>query len=126
MLCLFSKLVKIPDVGAIAVEKLESAAQRALFALQAFCAELGIMDIQLRCRLYDAVVKPVLLYGCEVWMPLVSESSLEELERVHLSWSCAGCWMCPARPLLSICMLRRADFHTQNPGGSRASSTCVT
>ena len=69
-----------------AVESLESAAQRALFALQARCTELGIMDIQLRCRLYDAVVKPVLSYGCEVWMPLVSESSLEELERVHLSF----------------------------------------
>ena len=49
-----------------AVESLKSAAQRALFALQARCAELGIMDIQLRCRLYDALVKPVLSYGCEV------------------------------------------------------------
>ena len=56
-----------------AVESLKSAAQRALFALQARCAELGIMDTQLRCKLYDAVVKPVLSYGCEVWMPLVSE-----------------------------------------------------
>ena len=44
------------------------------------------MGIQLRCRLYDAVVKPVLSYGCEFWMPLVSESSLEELERVHLNF----------------------------------------
>ena len=44
------------------------------------------MDNQLRCKLYDAVVKPVLSYGCEVWVPLVSESSLEELERVHLSF----------------------------------------
>ena len=70
----------------IALLSLKSAAQRALFALQARCAELNIMDIQLRCTLYDAVVKPVLSYGCEVWMPLVSESSLEELERVHLSF----------------------------------------
>ena len=69
-----------------AIESLKSAAQRALFALQARCAELGIMDVQLRCRLNDAVVKPVLSYGCEVWMPLVSESSLKELERVHLSF----------------------------------------
>ena len=69
-----------------AVESLKSAAQRALFALQARCAELGIVDTQLRFKLYDAVVKPVLSYGCEVWVPLVSDSSLEELERVHLSF----------------------------------------
>ena len=69
-----------------AVESLKSAAQRALFALQARCAELGIGDTQLRCKLYDAVFKPVLSYGCEVWVPLVSDTSLEELERVHLSF----------------------------------------
>ena len=69
-----------------AVESRKSAAQRALFALQARCAELGIVDTQLRCKLYDAVVKPVLSYGCEVWVPLVSDTSLEELERVHLSF----------------------------------------
>ena len=69
-----------------AVESLKSGAQRALFALQARCAELGIVDTQLRCKLYDAVVKPVLSYGCEVWVPLVSDTSLEELERVHLSF----------------------------------------
>ena len=51
-----------------AVESLKSAAQRALFALQARCAELGIVDTQLRCKLYDAVVKPVLSYGCEVYL----------------------------------------------------------
>ena len=40
----------------------------------------------LSCKLYHAVVKPVLSYGCEVWGPLVSDSSLEELKRVHLSF----------------------------------------
>ena len=69
-----------------AVESLKSAAQRALFALQARCAELGIVNTRLRCKLYNAVVKPVLSYGCEVWVPLVSDTSLEELERVHLSF----------------------------------------
>ena len=69
-----------------AVESLKSAAQRALFALQARCAELGIVDTQLRWKLYDAVVKPVLSYGCEVWVSLVSDTSLPELERVHLSF----------------------------------------
>ena len=69
-----------------AAESLKSAAQRALFALEARCAEMGITDPRLRCRLYDAVVKPVLSYGCEVWMPLISSSSLAELEKVHLSF----------------------------------------
>ena len=45
-----------------------------------------MLCIRLRCRLYDAVVKPVLSYGCEVWMPLISSSSLDELEKVHLSF----------------------------------------
>ena len=49
-------------------------AQRALFALEARCAEMGITDPRLRCRLYDAVVKPVHSYGCEVWMRLISSS----------------------------------------------------
>ena len=69
-----------------AVESLQSAAQQALFAMQARCAKLGIVNTQLRCKLYDAVVKPVLSDGCEVWVPLVSDCSLEELERVHLKW----------------------------------------
>ena len=69
-----------------AVERLKSAAQRALSALQARCAESEIVDTQLRCKLYGAVIKPVLSYGCEVWVPLVSDTSLEELERVHLSF----------------------------------------
>ena len=56
---------------------------RAAYALQARCAELEIVDTQLRCKLYDAVVKPVLPYGCAVWVPLVSDSSLDEHERVH-------------------------------------------
>ena len=38
------------------------------------------MNTQIRCRLDNAIVE-----GCEVWVPLVSENSLEELERVHLS-----------------------------------------
>ena len=38
-----------------AIESLQIAAQRALFALQARCAELGILDPKLKCKLYDAL-----------------------------------------------------------------------
>lgn len=31
------------------------------------CAELGIKDINLICRLFDTLVAPVLSYGCEIW-----------------------------------------------------------
>jgi len=30
-------------------------------------AELRIFDLTLQCQLFDALVKPVLSYGCEVW-----------------------------------------------------------
>ena len=108
-----------------AVESLKSAAQRALFALQARCAELGIVDTQLRCKLYDAVVKPVLSYGCEVWVPLVSDTSLEELVRVHLSF---------LRRILDVPRATAAKhlyaetgrLPHKTFGGSKASNICTT
>ena len=67
-------------------ESLQNAAQRALFALQAHRAELGILNPKLKCKLYDAVVKPVLSNGCEVWMPLISASGIHKLEKVQLNF----------------------------------------
>ena len=69
-----------------AVEGLRRAGQRAVFALHSRCAELGITDVRLRCRLYDAVVRPVLSYGCEVWAPLCAKAPLRALERIHLGF----------------------------------------
>ena len=108
-----------------AVESLKSAAQRALFALQARCAELGIVDTQLRCKLYDAVVKPVLSYGCEVWVPLVSDTSLEELERVHLSFLRRILDVPRATAAKHLCAETGRLPH-KTFGGSKASNICTT
>ena len=66
-----------------AIAELQTAGKRAVFALQRRCAELGIKDTRLICRLFDTLVLPVLSYGCEIWAPCASESSLGALERVH-------------------------------------------
>jgi len=55
-------------------------AKRAVFALRRKCAELRIFDPTLQCQLFDALVKLVLSYGCEVWSDHMAP---EQLEVVH-------------------------------------------
>ena len=71
-----------------AVVSLQNPAQRALSALQARCAKLSILDPKFKCKLYDAVVRPVLSYSCEVWMPLISASGLRRSSQIFS----AGSW----------------------------------
>ena len=55
------------------------------------CSELGIDNVGIKCRLFDALVRPVLCYGCEVWGPsilahgvTVAKSGFrEKLESLH-------------------------------------------
>ena len=35
--------------------------------MRCFDGELGIHNVQMQCRLFDTLVRPVLNYGCEVW-----------------------------------------------------------
>ena len=41
----------------------------ARFALSRRCYQLGINNVSLKLHLYDALVKPVINYGCELWGP---------------------------------------------------------
>lgn len=50
-----------------AATPLASSGSRALHALRRRCAELGISDPGLRCELFDALVRPVVSYGAEIW-----------------------------------------------------------
>ena len=49
-----------------AVEHLAAAGRRAVFALRRRCADLKINDPAIVCQLFDALVKPVISYGCEM------------------------------------------------------------
>jgi hypothetical protein len=49
------------------IQQLAMSRKKAVFAFRRRCAELRIFDPTLQCQLFDALVKLVLSYGCEVW-----------------------------------------------------------
>jgi hypothetical protein len=49
-----------------AVKHLAAANRRSLFALNRCCAELHIMDVKLRCDLFNTLVHSTVSYACEV------------------------------------------------------------
>jgi len=51
-----------------AIQQLAMSRKKAVFALQRRCAKLHIFDPALQCQLFDALVKLVLSYGCEIWL----------------------------------------------------------
>jgi sialic acid synthase SpsE len=64
-----------------ALEALRNQADRAMFALIGKCKKLCLpVDIQL--QLFDALVKPILLYGSEVW----GYENIILLERLQLKF----------------------------------------
>ena len=65
-----------------ATEKLAAAGNRALFAMQYRCSELGLNDTHLCCSLFSSLVQPVLSYSCEVWC-LERCSLLSQINIVH-------------------------------------------
>jgi hypothetical protein len=66
-----------------AVEHLAAAGQRMVFALRRCCTDLKINDPAIVCQLFDALFKPVLSYGCELW---VDEPATKSLEAIHRSF----------------------------------------
>jgi hypothetical protein len=68
-----------PNLGSV-VEHLVAASRRSLFALNRRYAELRIMDIKLRCDLFNTLVRSTTSYACEVW---VDSKKIEAIEIVY-------------------------------------------
>ena len=66
-----------------AVEQLAIAAQKAMFAMLSTCQQKHISQPEQKLKLFDALVRPVLSYACEVWAPIGGKAALEKLEQVH-------------------------------------------
>jgi hypothetical protein len=64
----------------MAVEHLIGASRHSLYALNCHCAELRIMDIKLRCNLFNMLVRFTTSYACEVW---VDSKKIEAIEVVY-------------------------------------------
>ena len=62
------------------------AAKRAMSGLHSRCQQLHIHDPIVKCKLSDALVKPILCYGCEAWSFGGNESALAELERTEIGF----------------------------------------
>ena len=67
-----------------AVEALAVAARKAMFCMFRRCTELGIVDIRLKCQLFDTLVSPILCYGCEIWGPQHLQDGWDILDKVHM------------------------------------------
>jgi hypothetical protein len=62
------------------VEHLVAMGRRSLFALNCCFAELCIMDVKLRCDLFNTLVHSIANYACEVW---VDSKKIEAIEVVY-------------------------------------------
>ena len=69
-----------------ALEHLCNTARKAVFGVHGRCHELHLQDPAAKCMLSDAVVRPILNYGCEVWAIIGGKTAIEQLERVQLSF----------------------------------------
>ncbi len=64
----------------IIVERLTATNKRSLFTLNRRCAELRIVDVKLRCDLFNTLVHSITSYACEVW---VDSKKIEAIEVVY-------------------------------------------
>jgi len=63
-----------------AMEHIVVANKRLLFTLKCHCAELRIMDVKLRCDLFNMLVHSTTSYACEIW---VESKKIEVIEVVY-------------------------------------------
>jgi hypothetical protein len=68
-----------PNLDSV-VEHLAIAGRHSLFALNRCCVKLHIMDIKLRCDLFNTLVRSTANYTCEVW---VDSKKIKVIEIMH-------------------------------------------
>ncbi len=71
----------------MAIQRLAMSGKKVVFALRRRCTKLCIFEPALQCQLFDALVKPVLSYGCEVWSNHMACKQLEVVHRAFLKSS---------------------------------------
>ena len=70
-----------------AIEQLAVAARKALFAMLGRCRQLRIHKPDMKCKLFDCLVRPILSYACELWSVIVgSKTAMKQLEQVHIGF----------------------------------------
>ena len=78
-----------------------SKGRAAMYAMVRRCEALGLHNVHVRCRLFDSLVVPILLFGAEIWGPcallrcIMTRSSsgiLHEMECLHKNFlvQCLG------------------------------------
>ncbi len=67
-----------------AMEHLVATSRRSLFALNFRCAELRIMDVKLRCDLFNTLVRSTASYACEIWVDSKKIKAIEVVYRGFL------------------------------------------
>ncbi len=88
------------------IHRLVMSGKKIVFALRRRCAELRIFDPTLQCQLFDALVKPMLSYGCEVWSDHMAREQLEVVHRAFLKLSLGSA---PRHPI-TLCWQSLAGF----------------
>ena len=71
--------------GHAAAPRAESAL-KAVHAMRRRCAELGIVDPLLHCELFDALVRPVVSYGAEIWGTQFLPGGKNPCEQLHCAF----------------------------------------
>jgi hypothetical protein len=67
-----------------AVEHVAATSRHSLFALNRRCAELRIMDVKLRCDLFNTLVCSTTSYACEIWVDSKKIEAIEVMYRGFL------------------------------------------
>ena len=72
-----------------AISALKTKATRALYALRAKI-DINRLPIKLALKLFDTLIKPILLYASEVWEPFLNQDSAKwdynDIEKIHLQF----------------------------------------